>query len=102
MQEPLLDRLRPDMDVCDADGAKVGTLARVHRAALAATGGAGEPASPWREDILEVKGGFLGLGARYYVPLSAVADVTVDCAFLDRAKDALEQLGWREKPPHID
>ncbi len=100
MQARLIDRLRPDMDVCDVDGAKVGTLARIHRLALA--GGGEGAASPWRDHIVEVKGGFLGLGARYYIPLTAVVGVTADCAFLDRAKDALEQLGWREKPPYID
>jgi hypothetical protein len=100
MHELLLDRLHPEMDVCDAEDAKIGTLARIHRMVPAGTREA--DARPVRDSILEVKGGFLGLGPRYYVPLSAVTHVADDGAFLLWAKDDLESLGWHEKPPHLD
>jgi hypothetical protein len=100
VRELLLDRLHPEMDVCDAEDAKIGTLARVHR--LVPAGGRETDARPLRDTVLEVKGGFLGLGPRYYVPLSAVTHVAGDGAFLLWTRDELVSLGWREKPPQLD
>jgi len=100
MRELLLDRLHPEMDVCDADDAKIGTLARIHR--LVPAGALEADARPLRDTILEVKGGFLGLGPRYYVPLSAETHVAADAAYLLWTRDDLESLGWREKPSQLD
>jgi hypothetical protein len=77
----------------------------VYRAAEAAVGadataGAGE--RPPDEGVIEVKTGLLGLGARLYIPLSAVHDTVEDCVFVAKTKEAFEQLGWHEKPAHLD
>ena len=105
MQEPYLGRLRPDMDVCDMAGEKVGTIAHVYRSAAVVVGaspraGAGEQL-PY-EAVIEVKSGFLGLGSHLYIPLSAVQDTLGDCVFLSRPKYEFERLGWYDKPAHLD
>ena len=79
MQERYLGRIQPDMEVCDINGDKVGTVSPVHRQVTAAGGPA---AAPPREEIVEVKTRPLGLGTRYYVPVSAIQDATESCAFL--------------------
>ena len=106
MQERYLGRLEPGMDVCDINGDKVGTLARVYRHQMAtADAGAGSDvgvstAPP--EEILEVKTGLLGLGKHYYVPFSAIEDVTSGCVFLKQPKEAMDQQGWEQRPDYLD
>ena len=105
MPERYLGQLKPDMDVCDVAGDKVGTLAHVHRSPDTAVGAespaapAGQPAP---EEILEVKTGLLGLGSHYYIPLSAVQEVLADSVFVSKPKEEFESSGWREKPPYLD
>src|SRR5215208_7077175 len=76
VQERYLGRMEPGMDVCDMNGDKVGSVARVYRHEMAAVaagagpgGGGSLPEAPTSNEILEVKTGFLGLGRRLYVPL---------------------------------
>jgi hypothetical protein len=93
------------MNVCDMGGEKVGTIAHIYRSAEAAVGahataGAGE--RPSDDGVLEVKTGLLGLGARLYIPLSAVHDTLEDCVFVAKTKEEFEHLGWYEKPAHLD
>jgi hypothetical protein len=108
MQERYLGRLRPDMDVCDLRGDKVGTVAHIYRYPEGAAGASGEgsPAAatepPPYDEVLEVKTGLLGLGAHLYVPLSAVLDLLSDCVFLAKPKAEFESLGWRDKPAYRD
>jgi hypothetical protein len=126
MQDRFLGRVEPDMDVCDINGDKLGTVARVYRfeatmagsanAALgtadatgttppreaAEFGGSPNPELSGREDIIEIKTGFLGLGKHLYVPMSAVQDATQGCVFLHSSKDEVEAAGWDEKPPFLD
>ncbi len=99
MQDRYLGRIQPDMDVCDRDGKKVGTVAHVYRHEFATVGdaAAGEP----REDIVEVKTGFLGLGKHLYIPLSAIQDATEGCLFLAQSCDDLDSLGWDQKPAYL-
>jgi hypothetical protein len=101
MQERYRGRIQPDMDVCDGDGDKVGTVARAHRHATLLRGTAEAPAPEERDEVVEVKTGLLGLGAHYYVPLGAVRDVTAGAVFLSKRKHDFEGLGWHRRPSHL-
>ncbi len=72
MQERYLGRIQPDMEVSDIHGNKVGTVSRVYRYEATASGAVDASATAPGDEIVEVKTGLLGLGAHYYVPLSAV------------------------------
>jgi hypothetical protein len=104
MQEArYLGRLEPGMDVCDVDGNKFGSISRVFRHEMVAVGGATSNVGTMpREEILEVKTGFFGLGKHLYVPFSAIQDVTSGCVFINQPKDHLDQQGWDVKPDYID
>jgi hypothetical protein len=107
MQERDLGRLKPDMEVCDLSGDKVGTISRVYRHADAAVGAGGaETTAPPRElprdEVMQVKTGFLGLGSQLYIPLSAVQDTLDDCVFVSKPKEEFESLGWHDKPAYLD
>ena len=108
MQERNLGRLKPDMDVCDVTGEKVGTIAHIYRSAdtVAAVGGGISPATPaaepFNDEVMEVKTGFLGLGSHLYIPLGAIQETLVDCVFVTEPKEAFERLGWQDKPAHLE
>lgn len=107
MTDRYLGRLIPGIDVCDINGEKIGTLAQVYRHSDVTVGaGAGsEPAAAQRTDlpeVMEIKTGFLGLGARLYVPLDAIQDALNDCIFLSQSKEDFDRLGWHERPAHLD
>lgn len=107
MQERNLGRLKPDMDVCDVTGEKVGRIAHIYRpAGTMVTMGNRSPATPGAESIedqvMEVKSGFVGLGAHLYIPLSAVQETLIDCVFLAEPKEAFERLGWQDKPAQLE
>ncbi len=101
MQERYLGRIVPDLDVCDAEGTKIGTVAQVYRYDLAVVGGSQGAQRP-HEEIVEVKTGFLGLGKHLYIPLSAIQDVTQGCVFLSHSRDDIERLGWQDKPAYLE
>ena len=101
MQERYLGRIQPGMEVCDGDGEKVGTVARVHRHATLLRGTAEAPAGAERDEVVEVKTGLLGLGAHYYVPLSAVRDATEGCLFLAKPRAEFDTLGWHHRPAQL-
>jgi hypothetical protein len=84
-------RIAPGMDVCDIGGEKIGAVANVHRR----TGPVGE------DRVIEVKAGFLGLGKHWWIPLSAVRDMTEGCIFLAVGKDAPETRAWHERPADL-
>jgi hypothetical protein len=99
MQESeFASRVAPGMDVCDANGDKIGTVARMHQPAMVGggSGGAGEGS------IIEVKTGILGLGKHLYIPASAIQDLTEGCLFISASKDALDGLGWHNRPAGLD
>jgi len=100
-EERYLGRIQQDMDVCDVNGDKVGTIAQVYRHEFAnvAPGTSLERAG---EDFIEVKTGFLGLGKRLYIPLSAVRETTEGCVFLDTASEEINGLDWETKPPYLE
>lgn len=99
MEERYLGRIVPDMDVCDVNGDRIGTVARVHRREPATIGGEGRPD---QEDVIEVKTGFLGLGKHLYVPLSAIREVTQACVFLGASRDDVRRLNWDVRPAYLE
>jgi hypothetical protein len=105
MQEQrYLGRLEPGMDVCDVEGHKFGTIERAYRHDVAQASAA-EPSAigtMTREDILQVKTGLLGLGKHYYIPFSAIQDVTSECVFVNESKDHIDQMGWDVRPDYLD
>ena len=100
MQERYLGRVEPEMDVCDINGDKIGTVSHVYRHELAAVGNAAP--APAREELLEIKTGLLGLGKHIFVPMSAIEDVTEGCVFLSKSKDDFDSMGWYDKPSYLD
>ena len=105
MQEQrYLGRLEPGMDVCDVDGNKFGTIERAFRNEMAPldTSEAGTVGTMTREDILQVKTGLLGLGKHYFIPFSAIQDVTSGCVFVDQSKDRIDDMGWDVRPDYLD
>jgi hypothetical protein len=101
MQGRFLGQLVPDMDVCDANGDKIGTITHVHRYDVAMVGGGRGDGQPPHEEVLEVKTGFLGLGKRLYIPLSAVQNVSRDCVFVSHSREDIEDLSWDEEPSYL-
>ena len=93
-----LGRIVPGMDVCDVTGEKVGSIAHIYRFDEAT-----DEAMPTRtgDELIEVKSGFLGLGKHYYIPMGAVQEVLTDSIFLDKSREAFEELGYTEKPTHF-
>ena len=105
MQEQrYLGRLEPGMDVCDVDGNKFGTIERAYRNEMAPVGAAESSGvgTMIREEILQVKTGLLGLGKHYYVPFSAIQDVTSGCVFVNQSKDRIDDMGWDVRPDYLE
>ena len=105
MQERYIGRLEPGMDVCDIDGEKIGTIGHVYRHAYAPTtaeGDMGSVATAPGEDVIEIKTGLFGLGKHYYVPFSAIHDVTSGCVFVSKKRDDIDGLAWDVKPDYLD
>ena len=94
------------MDVCDIDGEKMGTIGHVYRHAYATTGTdetrMGNVATAPGEDVIEVKTGLFGLGKHYYIPFSAIHDVTSGCVFISKRRDDMDGLSWDVKPDYLD
>ena len=95
-----LTRVTPGMDVRDASGEKIGTVAAVHSRAPAAVGGRVVD----HPSFVEMKTGFLGLGAHLYVPAIAVQDATDGCLYLRQTREEIERehASWRERPASLD
>ena len=102
MEDPVreqryLGRILPGMDVCDVGGDKIGSIAQIHRFSELS-----DPADESvRDEVMEVKTGFLGLGKHLYVPLSAVQEVLPKSVFLTRPKEEFASLGYYAKPTHL-
>ena len=89
MAQQFSGRVIPGQDLCDLNGDKVGTVARVYQTA------SGQSAPP----VIEVKTGFLGRG-RWYVPVTAVTETTPGAVFVDRAAVSFEEA-WKAKPAYV-
>lgn len=99
-EQRFLGQIKADMDVCDVNGDRIGSVVEVYRHEFAPVS-AREAGPERREDVIEVKTGFLGLGKRLYVPIRAVMDVTLGCVFVNQPRDQAEALGWDRKPAHL-
>jgi hypothetical protein len=96
-QRPQFGHITTAMEVCDREGEKIGSVARLYRRRPAG----GEPANPSdRAEILEVQTGPFGWGAHLFIPLEAVQDATHQTLFLTRRKRDLDQ-SWRTKLPDL-
>jgi hypothetical protein len=105
MLERQLGQIKPDMDVCDMSGDKVGTIAHIYRHTKVASGESGSTTiggRPPEDGVIEVKTGFLGLGSHLYIPFSAVQETLNDCVFVSKSKEEFERLGWHDKPLYWD
>ena len=96
------DEIHQGMDVCDLNGDKIGSIKHIYNApAMRSTTGYGTaplPTGSTTNGVFEVDTGFLGLGTNYYVPFSAISDITNDCARLNVSKDSLDSMNWDQKP----
>jgi hypothetical protein len=100
MRDRFFGNTREGMDVVTFDGDKVGTVDKIFQpAAVRST--ASSTAEPAGEPILKVKSGLLGLGTEYYIPASAIRDVTTDRVVLSTDKDDLDNMGWDTRPPWL-
>ena len=94
-----LGRIVPGMDVCDVTGEKVGSIAHIYRFDEATEEGGTARSG---DELIEVKSGFLGLGKHYYVPFSAIQDVTTGCVFVNQPKDRIDDMGWDVRPDYLE
>jgi len=108
MLEHQFGQIRPEMDVCDINGDKVGSIAHVYRHTEVASSATGERSStmvggrPPHDGVMEIKTGFLGLGSRLYIPFGAFQETLGDCVFVSQPKDEFERLGWHDQPLYLD
>ncbi|HET7768971.1 MAG TPA: hypothetical protein VFN74_09340, partial [Chloroflexota bacterium] len=84
--------IAPGMEVYDTFDHKLGTVAHIHEGPVG-TGG-----QPGANDVVEVRTGFLGLGKHFFIPRSAVRDVTEGGVFLAVSRDEVHQRGWDQRP----
>ena len=102
MEERGLSRIEPAMDVCDINGDKLGTVARVYRHNPAVVGPVASTISQLREEVVEVTSGLLGLGKQYSIPVSAIHDITDGGVFVDRPRDEIDRTDWQTKPAYLE
>jgi uncharacterized protein (TIGR02271 family) len=79
MQHSFSRQIHEGMEVLDKNGEKIGM--------------AGETLG----DYFNVDAGFLGM-KEYYVPFSAISDVSENSVFLNVLKDQVGDMGWDQKP----
>jgi hypothetical protein len=92
-KRPQLGHITTAMEVCDIEGEKIGSVARLYRRNL----NDGDPATQSdHPEILEVSTGPFGWGKHLYIPIEAVQDATQQTLFLARSKRDLDQ-SWRKK-----
>ena len=101
MQSQFVGNIHEDMEVVDLDGDKIGKVEKIYQP-TAVSSTAASSAEPVGTPILKVSSGLFGLGKQYYIPASAVRDVTTDRVVLDIDKDAVDSMGWDARPPWID
>jgi hypothetical protein len=102
MKDQYIGRLTSHMEVCDVLGYRIGTIARVHRDEYALVEARVGPTDerPQQAGVIEVKTGPLGFGARLYVPVTEIREVTEESVFLDKNKDEVAR-DWRTKPDFL-
>ena len=98
MADRYIGRILPGQDLCDVNGDKVGSVAHVYREDASMLGDSQTGAY---DEVIEVKTGFLGMGEKLYVPVSAVDDTTDSAVFVGKARDEFGD-DWRRKPDYLD
>ena len=93
-QQDLLTTIREGMQVEDADGDKVGTVADL----CLPTEAGSSPSAVSTAAYIKVSVGLLSIGGHWYIPLSAVRTVVDDRVILDVDQTRLGDLGF-DKPP---
>jgi hypothetical protein len=74
---PMQDwRVSKGWDVYDANNEKIGEIKEVSG------------------NHFKIDTGFLGLGKDYYIPFSAISDVSGEKVFISGTKDRLDSMGW--------
>src|SRR6266516_6558435 len=102
MQDRNLSQINLKMDVCDVNGGKIGSVAHVYRFGPVPIDDAAGERQPPREEVIEVKTGFLGLGRRLFIPMGAIEEVTQSCVFLSKNADEVKaREDWEHKPSHL-
>lgn len=101
VEQRFLGQILPDMEVADGNGEPIGTVAHIYRHDLNRISMAGS-SRELPEEVIEVKTGLLGLGKHFFVPMSAVQDITFGCLFLSRRRDELEGFGWDKRPSYLE
>ena len=96
MREWGIGAIQPGLEVCDRDGETIGDVAHLLHV------GSGDEDQVVGGDIIEVKTGLLGLGTHYYIPVSAVEEVTAAAVVLNRRRAEFAELGWDTKPAHTE
>src|SRR6266516_794247 len=103
MQDRNLSQINLKMDVCDVNGGKIGSVAHVYRFGPVPIDDAAGERQPPREEVIEVKTGFLGLGRRLFIPMGAMEEVTLSCVLLTKTAEAVKHNEeWQYKPSHLD
>lgn len=93
-QQDLLTTIREGMQVEDADGDKVGTVAEL----CLPTGVGTSPSAVSKAAYIKISVGLLSIGGHWYIPLSAVRTVVDDRVILDVDQTRLGDLGF-DRPP---
>ena len=101
MQQDLFSKIKSGMDIYDVKGDKVGDVDRVYLPAKVTTGAAGATPPPSDQPYIKLSKGPLGLGKDYYIPASAIKDVTDDRVVINVDKDHLDDMGWDKRPDWI-
>jgi hypothetical protein len=112
MEEREYPRIMPGVDVFDADEHKLGTVAHVYERGptaapgtvptMAPTTGTAAGMAAGAEGAFELKTGFFGLGKHYFVPFTAIKDVTTGGIFITARKNDLDTMGWDTKPDFVE
>ena len=104
MPERYLGQIQAGMDVCDARGSRLGSVARIYRYDAVTVGGGHTAVAEEAvgDEVLEVKTGMFGLGKHLFVPLGSIQEVIDDSVFLAvrGLDDELDQ--FRRKPEYLD
>src|SRR5579859_2740101 len=79
MQSAYYEQLHEGMEVLDTNGEKIGMC--------------GETVG----DYFNVDAGFLGTN-EYWVPFSAITNITDGAVFLNTTRDRIDSMGWKERP----
>jgi hypothetical protein len=94
MEERAFGQIEVGMEVCDVGGHKIGSVAHLHE-------GQSAPGGQIDGGYVEVKTGFLGLGAHLFVPFDAVREVTEGGVILAHTRDEVKQMGWDARPADL-